>query len=134
MLRLLKHMSAAFATISLSAFNSVLVSRAAPRCLAGHLEAGAAVTKRDLPPRSSFLFRPADSAWPVIALDRPRVERRAPNYGPCISEDGNGSRQFSVQPRNGQPLMMDWDDRAWLVVDDVDGSARPRRSVSWSCW
>lgn len=29
----------------------------------------------------------ADFAWLVIVLVRPRVERRAPSYGPCISED-----------------------------------------------
>jgi hypothetical protein len=41
----------------------------------------------------------ADFARLVIELDRPRVERRAPSYGPCISGD---RKAVPCNSRSGQ--------------------------------
>jgi hypothetical protein len=68
----------------------------------------------------------ADFAWLVIALDRPRVERRAPSYGPCISEDRKTvtcNSRFSQETRR-LAAHDGLGDRVWLVVDDVHELAR----------
>jgi hypothetical protein len=72
----------------------------------------------------------ADFAWLAIVLDRPRVERRAPSYGPCISEDrkwlpailGSAKKPGRLAAHDGLG------DRVWLVVDDVHELARRSRT------
>lgn len=74
----------------------------------------AAITQRDLLGRPGRRqVRPADLARLVIALDRPRVERRAPSYGCCISEDREAVLHHRVRPA------------AWISGHCWAGSAWP---------
>jgi hypothetical protein len=81
-------------------------------------------------PGAAGSARNADFAWLAIVLDRPRVERRAPSYGPCISEDrkrlpailGSAKKPGRLAAHDGLG------DRVWLVVDDVHELARRSRT------